>query len=95
MRVFLTPFAAMSLALNVGYARAQPVQPTQPTPNTIDCNGFIKLPNGDWYAKPDNPPFDLGAATQMTIRSSTIGPHAFNLGGYDLAEVLNAKCGAH
>jgi hypothetical protein len=83
--------AIFLLSQTIGYVAAQTT--AELPPNTIDCNGFTKLPNGAWYAKADNPSFDLGNVKHMTITSSTFGTRGLNLGGYDLATVLDAKCG--
>ena len=67
-------------------------QTPAPPPNSISCDGFTKLPNGDWYAKPSNPAFDVSIIKNMILRDSTFGVRAYNFNGYDLAVVLNQKC---
>jgi hypothetical protein len=63
-------------------------------PNTISCGGFHQLQRGSWYAKADNPQFDLGSMQNVAVKSRTVSPGQMNVGGYDLAEALDVKCGA-
>jgi len=61
-------------------------------PNTIQCSGFER--RGDaWYAKPDNPPFDIGSIKGTTLRNSIIGPGGMKFSGFYLFDVLEKKCG--
>jgi hypothetical protein len=91
MRPIMLFTAAIICISSASVVIAQP-QPEIP-PNTISCDGFKKMPNGEWFALPNNPPFDLGAAHQITIASSNVPPRGYRLGGYDLYTVLEAKCG--
>jgi hypothetical protein len=62
------------------------------TPNTISCDGFHQLQRGAWYAKSDNPLFDLGSMQGVKVRDRTILPGQMNVGGHDLAAALDTKC---
>ena len=90
MRLFRTVTILFLLAQSGVIAVAQ--TPSSPPPNTISCDGFTKLPNGDWYAKPNNPPFGVSIMNNMILRNSTFGARAYTFNGYDLAVVLNQKC---
>jgi hypothetical protein len=91
MRLFQMATILFLLAQSGVIAVAQtPSSP--PPPNTISCDGFTKLPNGDWYAKPNNPPFGVSIMNNMILRDSTFGARAYTFNGYDLAIVLNQKC---
>ena len=61
--------------------------------NTLSCAGFLQLGRGSWYAKQDNAAFDLGSKQGAVIRGRTVAPGQTNVGGYDLAEALSARCG--
>ncbi len=66
-----------------------------PTPlpeNTINCASFQKLPNGSWFAA-TRTTFDIGNARAITLANQAVGPRFFNIGGADLYEVLERKCG--
>ncbi len=89
MRAFAVTASILAIICTSAFAQTKSELP----PNTIDCNGFQKLPNGGWYAKADNPSFDLGNSKHITMTNSTFGSRAFNIGGYDLADVLDRKCG--
>ena len=89
MRVF-GPVTVMIVLSVSAHAQTKPELP----PNTIDCNGFQKQPNGSWYAKADNPSFDFGNMKQMTLTKATFGAHTLSLDGYDLAAALDVKCGS-
>jgi hypothetical protein len=62
-------------------------------PNTIDCSGFKKLPNGDWYASANNPKFSVGKSS-ITLKNSEFGYNGINIGGEDLASMLDIECGS-
>jgi hypothetical protein len=81
-----------SLALLVGLATAAAARAEGAPPNTLSCVGFFQLARGTWYAKDDNAPFDLGSQQGAIVRGRTISPGKMSVGGYDLAEVLNATC---
>jgi len=61
-------------------------------PNTIDCAAFKKLPDGSWQV--DEPTtFDAGATTAMTLSNKTVSRRVIDVGGADLFDVIEAKCG--
>ena len=62
-------------------------------PNTIDCAAFAKLPDGSWQVA-GTTTFDAGAATQVTLSNKAISRRAMDVGGADLFDVIEAKCGA-
>ena len=61
--------------------------------NTIDCRDWTHNPDGSWTVHDNAKPFDLGKTTNMTMHSETIGPHDISIGGSNLWQVLNQKCG--
>jgi hypothetical protein len=61
-------------------------------PNTIDCAAFKKLPDGSWQVE-GTTTFDAGAATAMTLSNKTVSRRAMDVGGADLFQVIQAKCG--
>ncbi len=80
---------AIAVALVAGAAGASAQGATA---NTISCGGFFQLERGMWYAKAENPQFDLGSKQDAVIKGRVIQPGRVNVGGYDLAEALDAKC---
>ena len=62
-------------------------------PNTIDCNDWTHNADGSWTAHADAKPFDLGTVKHTTFQASTISPHAIKIGDYDLAVIVDQKCG--
>jgi hypothetical protein len=82
-----------SLALLAGLGTGAAAARAADAPaSTLSCDGFFQLARGSWYAKPDNAPFDLGSKQGAVIRGRTVVPGQINVGGYDLAEVLNTRC---
>ncbi len=61
-------------------------------PNSIDCTQFQQV-SGSW-TEIGTATFDLGAAQNVQMANTIIAPHQRGVGGYDLSDVLNAKCGA-
>lgn len=61
-------------------------------PNTIDCAAFAKLPDGSWQVE-GTTTFDAGAATQVTLSNKTVSRRVMDVGGADLYDVIEAKCG--
>jgi hypothetical protein len=59
--------------------------------NTIKCEAFKKQPNGWYVGAPTT--FDIGDTKAMTIGNQLIAPNTMNLGGANLYEVLERKCG--
>ncbi len=83
-------FASVIVTAAMGGAHAQ--GPTQPLPpNTIDCKQFVKT--GNEWNEVGTATFDLGPSKDMQMSGSNIPPHAYNIGGFDLYEVLEQKCG--
>jgi hypothetical protein len=62
-------------------------------PNTIDCAAFAKLSDGSWQVA-GTTIFDAGAATRMTLSNRTVSRRVMDVGGADLFDVIEAKCGA-
>jgi hypothetical protein len=81
--------AAGSLLLLAGYAVAQTAQLP---PNTINCSGFKKMPDGTWFAAADNRPFDIGAARGVTVTNMAIRPGSLVIKDADLYAALEMKC---
>ena len=62
-------------------------------PNTIDCGAFAKMPDGSWQVD-GTTTFDAGAATAVTLSNKVVSRRVMDVGGADLYEVIEAKCGA-
>jgi hypothetical protein len=65
-----------------------------PPPNTIPCNAFTKNERGNWYVK-GPVTFDIGSAENRTLQNLEISPKFFNIGGVDLYEAIQKKCGSN
>jgi hypothetical protein len=64
-------------------------------PNTFTCTGFTKNPDGSWEAGDDTRPFNVGSAENIVIRNQgPIEPGWVTVGGVDLFELVDKKCGA-
>jgi len=61
--------------------------------NSIDCGKFIKEQNGSWRAR-EITTFDIGDVTSLTVGPSEISPGSLHVGGVDVYEVLEKKCGS-
>jgi len=90
MRTFGYCLLSIFLFLDASNLAAQPSNSLPP--NTIDCAAFTKQPNGNWYVGAPTT-FDIGSVKHMTLSQSVIDPHFMNVGGADLYDVLNRKCG--
>lgn len=62
-------------------------------PNTIDCSDWTYNPDRTWTAHANAKPFNVGNTKALTMQGSQIGPHSIDVGGFDLADVLDQKCG--
>ena len=62
-------------------------------PNTINCADWTHNSDGSWSAHHNAKPFDVGGAKKLTVQDTTIHSHDVSFGGYDLAVVLDQKCG--
>jgi hypothetical protein len=58
---------------------------------TIDCSAFQKQSNGSYYAG-GTTTVKIGAAS-MTLSSMAVGPRSISLGGTDLYDAIDRKCG--
>ena len=89
----MTPMKRFCLLLLCSFsvAAAAAAAPELPK-NTLQCDGFKKMPDGSWFALATNPPFDLASSTQITIATSRIVPRMVVIDGYDLYDVLEKKC---
>src|ERR1019366_4059396 len=63
-------------------------------PNTIPCKAFTKNERGNWYVK-GPATFDLGSAENKTLQNLEITPKFFTIGGVDLYEAVQKKCGSN
>jgi hypothetical protein len=64
--------------------------------NTFSCVGFTKDPDGSWEAGGDTQPFNIGSAENIVIRNQgPIEPGWVTVGGVDLYDLVDKKCGAH
>jgi hypothetical protein len=62
--------------------------------NTIPCEAFTKNERGNWYVK-GPVTFDLGSAVNKTLQNLEIPPKFFTIGGVDLYEAVQKKCGTN
>ena len=60
--------------------------------NTIDCGVFVKQENGSWLPR-EVTTFDIGDVNSLTVGPVPIGPGALHVGGADVYEVIEKKCG--
>ena len=107
MRILITAIAIALLAVPAhaqwsghGKGRKQQ-QDTQKTgvgstlpSNTIPCKAFTKNERGNWYVK-GPVTFDLGSAENKTLQNLEITPKFFTIGGVDLYEAVQKKCGSN
>ena len=63
-------------------------------PDTIPCNAFTKNYRGNWYVK-GPVTFDIGSAENRTLQNLEIPHKFFNIGGVDLYEAIQKKCGSN
>ena len=61
--------------------------------NTLPCGAFTKRPDGNWATRPDMKPFDIGEAKGVTLSNIIIPRGLLVIGGVDIWELLNEKCG--
>jgi hypothetical protein len=61
-------------------------------PNSIDCAAFTSLSDGSWRVN-GTTTFNAGAATAMTLSNRAISRRMVDVGGADLFDVIEAKCG--
>jgi hypothetical protein len=83
---------ALSIAAlgTTGFAVAQTQPPTdaeKKMADTIKCEDFTELPNGNWKSGPN------ARVGNMTFADSVFGPNGLVVGGADLYVVVNRKCG--
>lgn len=62
--------------------------------NTIDCQAFVKDENGSWRVRGEITTFDIGDINSLSVGPVPIAPGALHVGGVDLYEVLEKKCGS-
>ena len=67
-------------------------EPTLPR-NTIPCEAFTKNERGNWYVK-GPVTMDIGSAENKTLRNLEIAPKFYTIGGVDLYEAVEKKCGS-
>jgi len=63
-------------------------------PNTIPCDAFTKNERGNWYVK-GPVTINLGNAENKTLQNLEITPKFFTIGGVDLYDALQKKCGSN
>ncbi len=63
-------------------------------PNTIPCKAFTKNERGNWYVK-GPATFDIGTVENKTLQNLEIPPKFFTIGGADLYETIEKKCGGN
>lgn len=80
-----------AFTLSIATATAALAQGAIP-PNTIDCAAFAKRPDGNWYVSAPTT-FDIGDTKRTTLGPTLIRPKSFMMGGANLYNVLEDKCG--
>ena len=88
----------VTATLLAGNASSEPVpataQGTIAVPqNTVDCRAWIHNADGSWTEKKSARSFDVGDSTGLAFRGSTIHRNDVQVGGADLAQLLDALCG--
>jgi hypothetical protein len=66
---------------------------TAASSNTIPCDAFTRNERGNWYVR-GPVTIDLGTAQNKTLQNLEIMPKFFTIGGVDLYEAVQKKCGA-
>ena len=107
MRILITAIAIASLTVSAhaqgtrmgkGKRQQQDTPKTegasQLSPNTIPCKAFMKNGRGNWYVR-GPVTFDLGSAENKTLQNMEIPPKFFTIGGVDLYEAVQKKCGSN
>lgn len=61
-------------------------------PNTVPCDQFVKNADGSW-SPTAVVTFDIGSSTNLTFGDSKVTPNGYILGGVNLYELLEKKCG--
>lgn len=74
-------------------AVAKQGEPTPPR-NTIPCEAFTKNARGHWYVRGPIT-LDIGSAENKTLHNLEIAPKFFTIGGVDLYEAVEKKCGGN
>lgn len=62
--------------------------------NPIPCSAFTKNERGNWYVK-GPVTIDLGNAENKTLQNLEISPKFYTIGGVDLYEAVQKKCGSN
>jgi hypothetical protein len=60
--------------------------------NDLSCDGFVRNRDGSWTAG-DTKPFSIGNTKQLRVAYSRISYRTLNVGGIDLAVLLDQECG--
>jgi hypothetical protein len=86
----------LSLSCALAVASAANAQNNTALPaNTIDCSQFRKVAANAWLEN-GVAKFDLGSAKGVTLQGTPILPNVNDVvGGVDLYQVLETKCGPH
>jgi len=61
-------------------------------PTASTARVFEKLSDGSWWVD-GTTTFDAGAASAMTLSHKAVSRRMMNVGGADLFDVIEAKCG--
>jgi hypothetical protein len=61
--------------------------------NSVSCEGFSNMPDGNWVAGPNVKPFDIGYVKRVTVSNVIIPRGIMKIDGVDVRELLNEKCG--
>jgi hypothetical protein len=85
----LTFLIALVLRATLSQAGAAAFPPT-----TLSCDAFIKRQDGTWATRPVMKPFDIGDAKGVTLANIIIAKGLWVIGGVDVWELLNEKCGS-
>ena len=59
---------------------------------TIPCNAFVKNERGNWYVR-GPVTVHIGSADNKTLQNLEITPKFYTIGGVDLYEAVQKKCG--
>lgn len=84
-------FKILTIAAFVGVCGCAYAQSELP-PNTIDCKQFTKSEAHTW-SETGVVVFDLGRIKGTRMTNNKVIPNSIDIGGYDLYDVLEKKCG--
>jgi hypothetical protein len=95
--MFKAVFVVLTGMLLARSASAEPAPAKAPATvavpqNSIDCADWTHNADGSWTEKKTAKAFDVGDSTGLAFHGSTIHRNDVQVGGADLAQILDAVC---